>query len=191
MSGEAPVRAFVALELPAAVREALGAAIDSAKDGAPGKLGWSAPEKAHLTLAFLGGSDPGKLKALEPELGVAAGAVQPFELALGRPGVFPGPKRPAVLWIGVQPSAPLTALQTEVARVVRAHGWSLEERPFSPHLTCARVKWPGPPGALAAAWGRVEVATVRWQVEELALMKSETRPEGARYTQLAGFKLGG
>lgn len=193
MSTEAPsvIRAFVALELPGPVRDALGAAIESARGTAPGKLSWSPPEKIHLTLAFLGASEPAKLEALEPQLAAAVSAHPPFPLALGRSGLFPAPKRPNVLWIGLQPSPPLQQLQADVAAAVRALGWELEARPFAPHLTCARVKWPGPPGALAAAWQQLEVPTPRWTADSVTLMKSETHPDGARYTPLATFPLGG
>ena len=187
MSSASLIRAFVALELPEPVREALAAVLDAARRNAPGKLAWVSPESMHLTLAYLGPSSPERLDALRPELARAGAAHRPLELGLAQTGVFPSPQRPSVLWVGLHPSPPLAALQAEVAAMVRALGWSLDERPFVPHLTCARAKWPG---ALAAHWAELFVPQLRWTAGALSLMRSDSGPQGALYTRLDAFLLG-
>ncbi|MBS2028937.1 MAG: RNA 2',3'-cyclic phosphodiesterase [Deltaproteobacteria bacterium] len=184
------VRAFVALELPEPVRDALAAAAESAKAHAPGKLSWTAIEKLHLTLVFLGASEPEKLTELQKSLDEEARATKPFSLALAGPGVFPSPRKPSVLWIGLQPSPELVALQAGVAKRCQALGWTLEDRAYAAHLTLARVKFAGPPGKLWDAWKDVKPPELRWDVHELTLMRSDTTPGGAVYSALGRSPLG-
>jgi len=182
------VRAFVALELPEQVRGELARVIDITA-GLPGKLALVPPEKLHLTLAFLGPREPERLERLGDALRVIARAHSGFELELGGPGVFPAPTRPSVLWIGLRQSPALHGLQAAVDAACRAHGWILEDRAFQAHLTCARVKFAGPSGALASAWQRIEVTPVRWRADSLSLMRSDSGPGGARYTAIARLPL--
>jgi 2'-5' RNA ligase len=178
------IRAFVALELPEPVRQALLDAIDGVRAAAPGKLAWTPGDNLHLTLAFLGGSEPERLALLADRLREIGSRHRAFPLELAGTGQFPHARRPSVLWVGVKPSPALMALQAEVADAARGLGWELESRPFAAHLTCARVKVPGPPGALAEAWAQARIGPVRWQVDALALMRSDTRPSGAVYTAM-------
>ena len=178
------IRAFVALELPEFVRDALALAAESAKSHAPGNLSWTAPANLHLTLVFLGPSEPEKLSALQKSLDEQSAATQPFSLALAGPGVFPSPRKPSVLWIGLQPSPELLALQAGVAQRCQALGWTLEERAYAAHLTLARVKFAGPPDQLWDAWKDVKPPAQRWDVHEVSLMRSESTPNGTVYSAL-------
>src|SRR6185437_14637680 len=95
-------------------------------------------------------------------------------------------------WVGLAgEKARLLALQAAVANDLAARGFPREERPFSPHLTLARIKRPLTDDALAAL-ARVQhepppVAT--WRADAISVMKSELLRPAARYTALSRWPL--
>src|SRR5207253_5763015 len=89
------VRAFVALGVPAAQRDALGRYLRECARLAP-DYRWVAAEGLHLTLRFLGSVEPSRLEA---ELAKVRAA--PFRLALGEPDAFGGRASPRVVWLSL------------------------------------------------------------------------------------------
>jgi 2'-5' RNA ligase len=183
------VRAFVALELPEPVRQALAALVARARLDAPGTLSWVAEEKLHLTLAFLGACAPERLEVLARHLETRLAEEPALPLSLATPGLFPGPARPAVLWVGVGGGERLALLQQRVERLCDGAGLPVEVRPFVAHLTCARVRRQGPAGALAAHWLPLPVDPTRWAQSSVSLLRSDPGPGGARDSAMATVAL--
>jgi len=176
------IRAFVALELEARTREAIGV-LQARLRGAKG-LRLVRPEGVHLTLRFLGGSAPAPLEALAPRLASAAAACPPFEARLGGLGLFPERGAPRVLWLGIELPPRALELQRACELAARASGFEREDRAFAPHLTLGRWRERAPRPSLEP----VELGATR--IESLVLFRSETRPDGAVYTPLRLFPLG-
>jgi len=108
------VRLFVSLPLPVERREHL----ERALMGRP-----SAPERWHITLAFLGDRDDDVADAL------ASVSAAPFELHLAGSGSFPG-----VEWAGVSGDLDaLSALAADVAAACR-----VQQGVYRPHVTIGR-----------------------------------------------------
>lgn len=187
------MRLFVALEIPRSLREDLERRSISARHGRP-KARWVRPEGMHLTLSFLGDTDPAKLADLHRELAVAFASEPPIELRIGEVGAFPPRGRVRTLWVGIETlgGGDLTAVQAEVAQAVaRAAGVRPEKRPYHPHLTLARCSSPWSHSALeefAAAFG--EPSGESFVVREGTLFESELRPSGARYRVVKEYPLG-
>jgi 2'-5' RNA ligase len=188
------VRTFVAIELDAVLRAALSDLEAELRRAPLARLGrWVDPLGIHLTLKFLGNVPANQLPSLRQALHRAARTVAPFQLALVGLGSF-SPSRPRVIWVGVhEPSGALERLQCAVEREMGAIGFPPEGRPFSPHLTLARIhdQANGRERAELAAWIRAqdvgELGTMR--VTEIALMRSDLRPSGALYTRLEAAQL--
>src|SRR6185503_17912307 len=114
-SGE-PVRVFVALNLPDAVRQRLWDAIGPVRvRGLPVK--WVRPEALHLTLKFLGDVDEVNEPSLQGALGQVADEARPVSLHIEGFGVFPDYQRPRIVWVGVAPDPALELLQHRVEQV--------------------------------------------------------------------------
>ena len=75
------MRLFIALELPPEARAAAAALIARLRSQGT-DLKWVAPEALHLTLKFLGESDPALVTAIARELAAACQGVAPLALAL-------------------------------------------------------------------------------------------------------------
>lgn len=127
------MRLFVAIDLLYDIRQS----VTDICRGLPG-VRWLPSEQLHLTLRFIGEADDAVHVAIRR--GLAEITCPPFPLSLHGVGCFPSLRRPRVLWVGLRGGEPLTRLQREVERAVVAAGLPPEERPFSPHITLARLR---------------------------------------------------
>ena len=187
----ATLRAFIAAELPDEVRTALGRVqADLAAAGVRAR--WVRPEGIHLTLKFLGQIPPEAAARAAEGMAAAVAGQTGVDLAMGRLGVFPGPRRPRVVWAGLEGDiAALEGLHRRVERALGARGFPPEGRPFRAHLTLGRFGESGAPGPVAAALAAAAVPNAgAFAIRELVLFKSDLRPEGAVYTPLARAALG-
>ncbi len=150
------MRLFVAVIPPRPVVLELRAALTTLPHDNP-RLRWCRPETWHVTLAFFGEVSEDSLDDLKERLGRAAARNTPMELALAGGGHFGG----RTLWTGVQGERDrLGRLAESVNSVARRCHIKVDERPFRPHLTLARVRDPanglvglmgGKPGELLGA----------------------------------------
>jgi 2'-5' RNA ligase len=150
---------------------------------------WVRPEGIHLTLKFLGDVPADRLDAIAEAMRAACTPHPPFSLSIGGMGVFPDPRRPRVVWLGVEePGGTLLRMQRDVDRTISPLGFPPEKRRFSPHLTLGRVKQGRTAAELEALGQYATHARVRigeMAVHAVYLMRSDLRPDGAVYTELA------
>ena len=181
------------MHLDADTRAALAAASATLGTQAAGlPVAWVAPENFHITLKFFGGVDEARLPALIDALRATAVDRGPFDLEITGLGAFPSVSRPRVLWAGAEEgAAALGALALAVDDAVAPLGFPREERPFTAHVTLARVREPRRAPGLAEALGAAAPRRFgRVRIEQLALMRSDLSPRGARYTGLSAVPLG-
>lgn len=197
------MRLFVAFELPPRLRDEAGRRMAEARRALP-PARWVRPEGLHLTLKFLGATDPGALAALHGELGPAFAAAPALTARLDVPGCFP-PGRPArVAWLGVaitrdggeDATADLLALHGRIeAGAAGSLALAPEGRPFSAHVTVARPDppWPRPAiDAFAKAFGAPLPGALSepFPLAAGALVESVLGPGGARYRTVERYPLG-
>ena len=194
MSDEPSVlRLFIAVELPANVRQRLAGVADELRGMGLERLRWVRPENIHITLKFLGETPAERQPQIEDALRAAAEGVAPHELTLGELGKFGGRQNPRVLWVDVRGDVDaLKALHKRVDAGVAPLGFATDERPFAAHLTLARVpqdlaKKVARP--LAEAIDAVKVPDPPIPVRQVVLMRSQLRREGPLYTRLCGVEL--
>lgn len=138
------MRLFVAVDLDDVVRREVGRLIarmrSAARDDRSFRITWVAPDRLHLTLHFLANVDEETTARLADSI-AAPIDLPAFRVAFGDVGTFSSRGRPNVMWLGVaEGRAPLIALQALVGQRLRAVGCEIEDRPFSPHLTLARLR---------------------------------------------------
>ena len=191
---DAPARAFIAIFPPADVAAEIARAVAPRRIRGDG-IAWVRERNLHFTLRFLGALSPVEVAAAGRALAAAAGApgVEPVGVRLAGPGVFPGPARPRVLWLGAAASAAgLVHLAAAVETALEREGFAPSDRPFTPHLTLGRVRDPehvAPdtvPGFLAAAFPAAD-----FLADTIVLAGSTLAPGGSIYQTLAQAKLGG
>jgi RNA 2',3'-cyclic 3'-phosphodiesterase len=187
------VRLFVALEIPAAVRDNLAAQIKELRDLpaplADKRLRWVRPENLHVTLKFIGEVEANKLNGIRSAL-TAIGLDAPVDLRFRGLGFFPDEKYPRMLWVGLNASGNLPVLARDIDRALEGQGIARDERAFTPHLTLARFESRSlhekPRTAIQKNSEREFGA---FQAREFHLIQSKLKPSGAEYTTLASFPL--
>ncbi len=187
------IRAFIAIELPAPVREALAAMQDRLGRQEERAAKWVAPQGIHLTFKFLGDVPAERLPAITEAMTQAARNRSALNLYLDKAGCFPGPERPRVLWVGLNGDlSALADLQRAVETSLARLGFPREDRAFTPHLTLARLRdtcTPEERRRLGLAVRGLAAARVDWIAREIALIRSDLQPAGAVYTRLAAAPL--
>jgi 2'-5' RNA ligase len=179
------LRAFVAARLPGALLTALEDLQGELR--AEGlRARWVRPGGMHLTLAFLGEIPAGQVAAVAGAVRCAAAGCAPVGLSAGGIGVFPGLRRPRVLWVGLAGQTErLAELQRRLDGRLSALGFQTADRPFRGHVTLGRLTSPVDAGRIAAAVASRDGRLFgRFEVRELVLIQSDLRPSGPVYTEL-------
>ncbi|MCI0552970.1 MAG: RNA 2',3'-cyclic phosphodiesterase [Anaerolineae bacterium] len=192
------LRAFIALEIPAKVQKDIYHATSNLRSGIGSLIRWVPAENMHLTLKFLGDISPANVEFLTQMIRAEADSHPCFDIHLTGLGSFPSPKRPRVIYIGIQAPAELETLQHAVESAAHRLGYASDAnggRSFSPHLTIGRVKH-----ALrisAADQQKIRRALEETKIDSLGtarvdavhLYKSELKPTGSVYTRLYSAQL--
>jgi 2'-5' RNA ligase len=188
------IRSFIAIRLDEKTVAALRKAQSLLRNRPAGQAArWGRAEDIHLTLKFLGDVPADAIPEIAEALRVACAASAPFAVTLAGLGCFPNCRQPRVIWVGIKETTALRNLQSAVEEVMNDLGYAPEERAFSPHLTLARVERNAKPKEVAALGleveraGLGEIATVH--VESVYLIRSDLRPAGPIYTELAEARL--
>jgi 2'-5' RNA ligase len=140
--GSTTVRTFLAVELPDALKQRLGA-LSQRFGPAGGAVRWTDPRLLHSTLRFLGEVNADLLPVVVEAACDAASECQPFRLTVRGIGGFPTPRAPRVVWVGLDAGPGLDALMALHAAVeceLGSRGFPMDDRPFSPHITIGRTR---------------------------------------------------
>jgi 2'-5' RNA ligase len=149
-------------------------------------LRWTPASNVHATLHFLGEVDVARLGHLRDVLGAAI-PLAAFDVEVGGPGVFPASGAPRVIWLDVGKGAgEIAAVHADIGRRLDAGGFAIETRPFSPHLTVARVpdRERGRVKALRERLETIDAAPIAWHVDCVTLFRSDLSASVPRYEPL-------
>ena len=184
------MRLFVALELPAEVRDALwgwSGALDA------GRWRRVPADNLHVTLAFLGSRPQRDVGVVSDVLAAAAPGGAPL-LRCSRVVALP-PRRPRVVAVGLQEDAEggrLAAVQASVAAGLSAAGvYEPEPRPFLAHVTVGRARRPSRGAGRAAPRPPADMAPPEcsFSARAVTLFESRPGPGGSTYVPLASAPL--
>ena len=186
------MRLFVSIDLPDRLAEAVADAQERFAE-AEG-LRFVDPTQAHLTLFFLGDTDPDRVIAIEDALerAVDDAGVDPFELRVGGFGVFPSPEYISVVWVGVRDgggAAETTRLHDAVSEELTALGFEGDDHEFTPHVTLARVESATGAEAVRDALDATDPEVGTFSVDEIRLVKSTLTASGPEYEVVERFTL--
>jgi len=192
------MRLFLAVDVPQDVKAwaaRVRASVERRHPAAARALRWVAPAQMHLTLRFLGETAPPVAERLSADVSKGL-SLPPFAMRLGALGWLPPRGRPRVLVADIaEGSAELAALNSTADALVRqATGLGPEERPFTAHLTLARIREDlavlvdRERDAVIAACGAVPDLVS--PIDHVTLYWSELSPRGPTYTALATARRG-
>ena len=134
------LRIFFAVALQPSLRQSLIQQQLSLRGKLPA-ASWIAPQALHITLKFLGNIPDEDVESIRKAVSFELKDVGTILLSLGGVGVFPSREAPRIVWAGVASGEEkLRLLAHQLDRSLGALGYPMEERPFHPHVTLARVK---------------------------------------------------
>lgn len=181
------MRLFTGLDLPAEVVAHLDSLIDQLRPAA--RIKWSPPANLHVTIRFIGEWPEARLPELRAALAGLPGH-PPIAVAVRTMGFFPNPHSPRIFWAGVEASPDLATLAAETNHALEPLGLQAEGRPFSPHLTLARVKETVPMQTLREAIAALPSLDFgSFTADRFFLYQSRQGAGGSVYTKLAEFPL--
>ena len=182
-------RLFLALRPPAAVRQALAAAMT----GVPGAR-WQDDDQLHLTIRYIGEVDGRVAEDVAIALSAIrapAPAVRPVVRIAGV-GRFEHRGRTDTLWAAVHPVEAFAALHRKADRALVAAGLPPERRAYRPHITLARLARGAGAEPEIARW-LVDHAALRtdgFALDSLILYESHLGGTGACYVPVVRWPLG-
>lgn len=198
------MRLFFAIDPDPPARERLARAIAQVRRGLSAEADhwrWVAADLVHVTMQFLGELDAAAEGRVREAVGLSIPR-PPFELTVSTVGVFPPHRSPQVLWLGVSAGAEALAdIHRDLADRLTDAGIAVEQRPFAPHLTIARVRRGrargaapagGPrdrPGSRAEAPAEASVDPIAWRVDRVTLYASDRSGPSPRYTARHAVRL--
>lgn len=141
-------------------------------------------QNLHITLKFLGSVEETNLPTLESILQEMAIRHAPLTLLSKGAGSFKNS-----CWVGIENHDALNALVKDLDTACLALGLAAEEKNYLPHVTVARFSKNAKPQFAPLlekfkeqSWGEISV-------DKICLYRSDTLPEGARYTVISEAKL--
>ena len=189
------MRLFIGIELPDVLRNNVAAVAsrvreDIARAAPDAQVRWVPPANLHITVWFLG-------EVREPRVEPLVAALTPpldarsFTLRIGGGGAFPPTGAPRAIWLGLASGREgLIAVHEQLRVRLVPLGFAPEARPYSPHLTIARVKDVRPRDARAMRAPLDEAADVgQCEVQCATLFVSRPTRTGAAYEPLCRVQL--
>lgn len=186
------VRAFIAIPIPKAVKDYLSNLIFNFQQTiSENSIKWVDPNNIHLTLKFLGDLTNSAIKNLTTSL--ESNKLSSFELKIEKVGAFPSIYKPRVIWVGISKNDVLNNLAGYIKEVTQFIQPEENDKPFSPHLTIARIK-PGIKNESYELLKKVlvknrEIEPIQFPVSNYCVFQSKLTPKGPIYSVLNSYDL--
>ena len=188
------MRIFIAIEIPQNIRVKITEITDYLQSKtSPTAVKWVDYENLHLTIKFIGETKQEKIEEITKVLSQSLAHQAPFSLEIGGLGMYPNNTNPRVIWLGVTGGEPLIAMHNMLDQKLASLGIQREGRPFSPHLTIARLRR-NTDAASSKTIGRT-LSQFRvdslglFNIDRVQLFQSVLTPSGPIYTTLFSVPL--
>jgi 2'-5' RNA ligase len=170
------MRLFVALRLPENVIQYL----KTLQQNLP-EAKMTLNKHFHLTLQFIGQVQPEELEPIKEKLSLVK--FTKITLKLDKIGVYKNKKGYIkVVWAGLTFPPELKVLQETISDKLGELDYELD-KPFSPHLTLARIKY-ADDKKFEKELEAIKISPMEFTLDTLVLYQSHLSKEGSRYDEL-------
>ena len=185
------IRSFLAIELPKTILKKIEEVQEDLK-ASRADVRWVNPEKIHLTLKFFGNIEESQIDPMIESIREIVHQTPSFSLRVRGMGVFPHPRNPRVIWMGLEDGRDvIQPFQRQMEMAFGKIGFEPEKRRFQPHLTLGRVNSSRGRDELMGGMEKYkEQEFGELEVNRVILFKSDLRPSGPIYTPLGELQLG-
>jgi 2'-5' RNA ligase len=149
------------------------------------QIRWTKDANIHITVRFLGDLTPEQIEQVKTGLSMLLENQTAFEVIMTAPQPFPSIKKARMLASLIHKNQVLQQLAEDIEKIAVEAGVAPEERPFKGHITVGRFRKrvKGLEELLAIA------DTLTIPVDNMVFFKSDLKPTGAEYTEIARFVL--
>lgn len=188
------MRTFIAIDFPKEILEKISRIITFLQSQTTEKaLKWVETDIMHLTLKFIGEISEDAVRDVQTIMRHTLQGQNAFEVSIEGLGMYPNPKNPRVVWLGISAEKALFDIQKNLDLALQKINIPSEKRGFSPHLTIARlrkstdVKTIRLIGETLSQFKVDSLGTVL--IKEIRLYQSQLTPTGPIYTPLLKIPL--
>ncbi|GJL77660.1 MAG: 2'-5' RNA ligase [Nitrospinaceae bacterium] len=177
------LRLFLAIDIPNSARGKI-TAVQSFYKTLNLDASWVKPSNMHLTVKFLGNTQPGLIPKIKERIARITKTTPVFSIKLRNVGAFPNLSRPRVLWVGVEETeGRLDSLKEKIELEMMHLGFPADHKKTVHHLTLGRIKSrKGVEGLKKAVESSQRIDIEPFDVSSVQLIKSALTPKGSIYT---------
>lgn len=149
-------------------------------------LKWETVDKFHMTLFFIGETEKNISEQIGNSLSKIDTGFSEFEIWTGNIGAFPNLRFPRVVILEmIEKDGKLVRLVEEIRKEMMEFGL-IEDKPFRPHITLARVRR----DRKINLTGVIEASgnPIKFSVNSFCLYQSILQPSGSVYKKLKEFR---
>jgi RNA 2',3'-cyclic 3'-phosphodiesterase len=180
------MRLFTGIEIAPQVRANLARMLKELRPLA--QVTWSPVENLHITSKFIGEWPEERLDELEDALEQMKPPAT-FNVQIAKFGYFPNPHNPRAFFAGVHAGPELARLASQMDEDLKPLGIAKEDRPYTPHLTLARIKHENIRELREHISKMTDFDFGTFAVNKFHLFMSKTGPKGSVYSTLATYTL--
>jgi RNA 2',3'-cyclic 3'-phosphodiesterase len=152
-------------------------------------LNWSPADNLHITTKFIGEWPEERLAEMRQAL-ETLDPPEHFDISISGFGFFPDLRHPRVFFTSVQTGPHLGDLAGQIDHTLAKIGCAREARPFTPHLTLARIKGEDIRELREHVASLAKHEFGAFKATDFHLYHSKPGRSGSVYTKLASFPLG-
>lgn len=179
------MRLFTAIDLPSDILDRLERLLIGLRPEA--MIKWSPLDNLHITTKFIGDWPDVRLEELKSALR-SVPSPHPFDISLQDIDFFPDAKSPRVCCIGILETPELTNLAKQTDVALGELGVAAESKPYVPHLTLARIKYPVPLNLLKRKIEQISpIRLGSFTVKDFSLVRSDPGSNSSIYRKMATF----
>ena len=185
------LRTFFSIPIPEEIRSIKNMFYRSMKDN-DGEIKWIRDYQLHLTLTFLGHTPVDSTDSIVAVVNDIFCDVKPMKFYIEKTGCFPSPARPRVLWLGISgDTKQLESLVKKINSALLPLGYHFDNNQFIPHITIARIRYPQKHTPNVNEFLKSSYDRIVFHADRVQFVSSELLTDGAVYTILKSFPLGG
>ena len=189
MKGEKEkIRVFIAVPVPEEIKNNIANSQEILKQKFDNdKIKWVKANLMHITIKFLGDIETAMIPDMKKMVQKSIADANRFKLSVKKIGVFPGIRKPRIIWAGIeQDVGKLVDIHEKINENINVLGFKKESKGLTPHITLARVKHkPINSKILKQVIEESQRLFLgEFQVNNIILYKSELYPTGPLYTPL-------
>lgn len=184
------MRTFIALDFSEEVKLKMGSIQKKLRQNST-KGSWTYIDNFHITLKFLGTTNPQNLDDIKTIMGDIAKKNSPLKISLDNLGFFPGKDSIRVVWIDIKGDVEqLKGINYSVEKNLGSLGIKKESRQYMPHITLGRsVVFDNTLYNVKDIFEKEK--PYDFTINSISLMSSENIDNKRIYTPIATFKLAG